>query len=194
MPREKSAEGSAKSVEELLLDHLNGDVKSNRSSTDTLIRSIKLDIPLNIVDAMDDSATLTESSASNCNNSETDEELVPDNEMYTILPDTANGFYFDDRTPSPVKPKLVRCQSPIMKDPNQTLQNYAAKGFNGASHYMYSIDELSEGSGRSQLLMEHEYKRVEQVREILENQERHARMERPTSRRNVTLSQYQPRK
>lgn len=98
---------------------------------------------------------------------------------------SSGGFYFDRTPPATVKVKGLIRGSPPRRDMSINIKEYQDSVLAARNHRIYAIDELSEVSGRSDLVALHERMRMEQVHEILANQERQARRDRPTSRRPV---------
>lgn len=95
------------------------------------------------------------------------------------------GFYFDRSPPARIKIHGLVRGSPPRRDMPLNIKDYQDNVLAARNHRIYAIDELSEVSGRSDLVALHERMRMEQVHEILANQERQARRDRPTSRRPV---------
>lgn len=95
----------------------------------------------------------------------------------------AGGFYFDHIPAARNGMNGLVRGSPPRRDMSGTLKDFHENVLAARNHRIYAIDELSEVSGRSELVALHERMRMEQVHEILANQERQARRERPASRR-----------
>lgn len=95
------------------------------------------------------------------------------------------GFYFDRTPSSRVQMNGMVRHSPPRRELPVNVNEYQDNVLAARNHRIYAIDELSEVSGRSDLVALHERMRMEQVHEILANQERQARRDRPASRRPV---------
>lgn len=73
-----------------------------------------------------------------------------------------------------------------------SLGGSSGGGWDANNHRIYSIDELSEVSGRSDAVLAHERMQLEKVQQILNIQEQQAQKGRPVSRRGIAQQNVVP--